>query len=119
MKRVIILGAGISGLSLAHRLFELQKEKGGDFEVFLFEKEGRAGGNIETLKQDGFLIEKGPDSFLSEKPSAIDLCRRLGLDGEVIGTEEKTARSFSREKTGSWKSLKGFISSRLPTRWLF
>ncbi len=93
-QKIAIIGAGISGLSVAHRLTELQKEKNLDIEYRVFESSDRTGGTIETESRDGFLLEKGPDSFLSEKPWALDLCKRLGIDGQIIGTQNENRRTY-------------------------
>jgi oxygen-dependent protoporphyrinogen oxidase len=57
-------------------------------ELTLIEKDERLGGNIRTEKTDGFLIEGGPDCFLSEKPWAMALCKRLGLEDRLLATNE-------------------------------
>ena len=75
-KRVVVIGGGISGLSAAHRLTELGREKNLDLEVLLLESAGRVGGVISTIEKEGFLIEEGPDSFITTKPWALDLCNR-------------------------------------------
>ncbi len=91
---VVVIGAGISGLSCAHRLFELKKKGGKNFDVLLLEAGDRLGGNIETEKRAGFVLEKGPDAFLREKPWALDLVKRLGLESEIIETGPSQPRSF-------------------------
>ncbi len=58
MKRVAIIGGGISGLATAHRLLELGLDQSN---ITLFEASGRLGGTIETGHRDGFLLERGPD----------------------------------------------------------
>ncbi len=93
-RKIAIIGAGISGLSVAHRLSELNKYKNADIEFRVFEASHHIGGTIETQSRDGFLLEKGPDSFLSEKPWALDLCKRLGIDQEIIGTQNENRRTF-------------------------
>lgn len=93
-RRVAVLGGGISGLSLAHRLYEIKEEKKLPLEITLFEGSSRLGGTIESEKKDGFLLEKGPDSFISIKPAALNLCKRLGIDHQVIETQEKNRGSF-------------------------
>ncbi|MDT7807677.1 MAG: protoporphyrinogen/coproporphyrinogen oxidase [Acidobacteriota bacterium] len=97
-RRVVIVGGGISGLAAAHHLLELQEvssQAGEDkLEVILLEASSRLGGTVRTHRRDGFLLEGGPDSFISEKPEALDLARRLGLEGRVIGTNERDRRSF-------------------------
>ena len=61
-KRVVIVGGGISGLAAAHRLLELGVPK---TQIVLLEASGRLGGTLETKQRDGFLLERGPDSFIS------------------------------------------------------
>src|SRR5437016_3938485 len=96
-KKIAIIGGGISGLACVYRLLEL-KQQSSDFEVMLFEAGARLGGTIETQKKDGFILEKGADSFIWEKPWALDLCRRLGIDSEIIGTREENRKSFVVKK---------------------
>lgn len=95
MKRVAIIGGGVSGLACAHRLAELAKEKKEALEILLFESSSRAGGGIvQTEKREGFLLERGPDSFLSEKSSVSDLSKRLGIDSKIINTEDQNRKVF-------------------------
>lgn len=94
VKRIAIVGGGISGLALAYQLTEIKKKNNASFEIVLFESSRRVGGTIETEERDGFLMEKGPDSFISEKPWALDLCKRLGLESEIIGTQNENRKSF-------------------------
>jgi len=98
-RRVVIVGGGISGLAAAHRLFELQSQDssvaaGARPEVLLLEASERLGGTVRTYRREGFLLEGGPDSFISEKPAALELARRLGLAERIIGTNEQHRRSF-------------------------
>ncbi len=79
-KRVIIVGGGISGLAAAHRVLEL----GGD--PLLIEATDRLGGVIDSETRDGFLLEHGPDNFITNKPGGIDLAKQLGLEHELIHT---------------------------------
>jgi oxygen-dependent protoporphyrinogen oxidase len=88
-KRIVIVGGGISGLAAAHRLVEL-----GHQQVTLLEAAPRLGGTIQTERRDGFLLECGPDSFISEKPEAVALAKRLGLESRLIETNEQHRRSF-------------------------
>jgi protoporphyrinogen/coproporphyrinogen III oxidase len=87
--RVVVLGGGISGLSAAFRLLELSRTSEYPLEVNLLERSAHLGGALSTIREDGFVAEAGADSFLTEKPWALDLARRLGLDGDVIGTREE------------------------------
>jgi protoporphyrinogen/coproporphyrinogen III oxidase len=87
---VVIIGGGISGLAAAHRILELNPAT----QVTILEASNRLGGTIETTHRDGFLIERGPDSFISEKPQGIALAKRLGLQSQLIQTNEEYRRSF-------------------------
>jgi len=93
VKRVVIIGGGIAGLSAAYSLREHQK-KGTEFEIVMLERKDRLGGNISTEKTDGFIIEGGPDCFLSEKPWAMELCRRIGLEDKFLSTNDKMRKTF-------------------------
>lgn len=88
--RIVIIGGGISGLAAAHRVLELNKSA----KVTILEASDRLGGTIHTEHRDGFLIERGPDSFISEKPHAIALAKRLGIESQLIQTNEEYRRSF-------------------------
>jgi oxygen-dependent protoporphyrinogen oxidase len=92
--RIIVIGGGISGLSAAHRLLELRSEKNLTLEIILLEGSGRLGGTIATQHLNGFLIEEGPDSFITAKPWALSLCRRIGLDSQLIPTNEAYRHTF-------------------------
>ena len=73
-KRVLIVGGGITGLTLAYRLQEKFFRSKENAEIILVESTPRIGGIIETEQKDGFIFEKGPDSFLNSKPNVIYLC---------------------------------------------
>ncbi len=83
MKRVAIIGAGISGLTVAYKLKKMGLK---DVEIKVFEKNTRAGGTILTEKYSGFIIEAGPDCFITEKPWALELASEIGLGSRLIGT---------------------------------
>jgi len=91
---VIIVGGGIAGLAAAHRVTELAAARGARVRVTLVEAASRLGGTIATERVDGFLVESGADSFLTEKPWALDLCRRIGLDDQLIATRDADRRTF-------------------------
>jgi oxygen-dependent protoporphyrinogen oxidase len=90
VRRIVVIGGGISGLAAAHRLTELRPPS----HVTLIEASSRLGGTIRTDERDGFLLERGPDSFISEKPEAVALAKRLGLESRLIETNETYRRSF-------------------------
>ena len=87
---VAVIGGGISGLAAAHRLRELNPS----LDVALLESRAQLGGVLETVQEDGFLLEGAADSFLTSPSAAVDLCHRLGLDAEVRGTEETCRQAF-------------------------
>jgi len=95
MPRIAIIGGGISGLSAAFTLEE-KRQSGADIEYVLFEAAPRLGGVMVTdrIKEDGCLIEAGPDSFLTEKPWAADLCRKIGLGDQLIGSNDAERKTY-------------------------
>lgn len=90
MNKIVIIGGGISGLAAAHRVLELNQAA----HVTILEASDRFGGTIQTEHRDGFLIERGPDSFISEKPHGVALAKRLGIESQLIQTNEEYRRSF-------------------------
>lgn len=94
MKRVVIIGGGITGLAAAHRVLERSREVGQQVDLTIIEAGPRVGGIVQTYERDGFLLESGPDSFISEKPAALELVKRLDLESHLIETNENFRRSF-------------------------
>src|SRR5690348_1974241 len=82
--RIAIIGGGISGLAAADRLRELLPQA----QLSLFEASNRLGGVLETVERDGFLIDRSADNFLTAPPAALELCRRLGMENELVPTDE-------------------------------
>jgi len=115
--RIIVIGGGITGLSAAHRLVELCSDKNPPLELLLFEGSERLGGVISTGRKDGFLIEEGPDSFITTKPWAIELCRRIGLDSQIIQTNDENRRTFVLHRGRLIPLPEGFLMMA-PTRFM-
>ncbi len=90
----MIIGGGISGLAAAHLLVERSTQENRQLEILLLEASAHAGGVIRTHRRDGFLLEGGPDAFISEKPEALALVRRIGLEKHLIETNDAHRRSF-------------------------
>ena len=93
MKRIAIIGGGISGLSAAYTIEE-KRQSGTSVEYVLFESSPRLGGVLVTDCVDGCLVEAGPDSFLTEKPWAADLCRKIGLGDQLIGSNDSKRKTY-------------------------
>jgi oxygen-dependent protoporphyrinogen oxidase len=83
MKNVVIIGGGITGLATA---YYLQQYAHAAFETTLIESSPRLGGKILSAHQDDFIVEGGPDSFITQKPAAITLCQDLGLADQLMGS---------------------------------
>jgi oxygen-dependent protoporphyrinogen oxidase len=86
-RRVIVIGGGIAGLAAAHRVIELAKDQSLSIELHLLEAAPRLGGTIATERIGDFLVEAGPDSFITEKPWALRLCERIGLGSRLVSTQ--------------------------------
>ncbi len=91
MRRVAIVGGGVSGLTAAWRLTRSGKEP---IQVTLFEGSERTGGIVRTIRRDGFIVEMGPDSWVSEKPAARTLVTELGLANELIASRDATRKTY-------------------------
>jgi oxygen-dependent protoporphyrinogen oxidase len=91
--RTVIVGGGIAGLAAA---FELEKARaaGASVEYTLYESRDRLGGSLASDIVDGAVLERGPDSFLTEKPAAIELCRELGLAGQLVPAHDAARKTY-------------------------
>jgi oxygen-dependent protoporphyrinogen oxidase len=87
--RIAIIGAGLTGLAAAHRLGELADQAGRTLDVTLFESRADLGGIVGTVERDGYLIDTGADSFITNKPGALALCERLGLQDRLQATDPR------------------------------
>src|SRR6185503_9387530 len=109
MPRVLIIGGGISGLSTAHYLSRA------GIRATIVESRPRLGGVIQTERVEGCTIEAGPDSFLSAKPAAMELIRDLGLERDVIGSNDRERITYVR-KHGRLVPLPDGMMMMVPTR---
>ena len=91
--RIAIIGGGIAGLAAAYEL-EKASAAGSPVEYSLFESRDRLGGSLASEIVNGAVIEKGPDSFLTEKPAAAELCRELGLGGELLPSNDAARKTY-------------------------
>lgn len=113
--RIVVVGGGISGLAAAHRLIELSRERSLALDVHLLEASQRLGGSIATERIGDFLVEGGPDSFITEKPRALQLCERLGITSRLISTNPGQQNVFVVHK-GSLQPLPEGFFLLSPTR---
>ena len=93
MKRIAIIGGGIAGLAAAYEL-ELARKLGAELDWTLYEASNRLGGTVETTQRGGFVMEGGPDGWVSEKPWARDLAVELGLEGQLIASNDETRKTY-------------------------
>jgi oxygen-dependent protoporphyrinogen oxidase len=92
MTRIAIIGGGISGLTAAFALEE--NRRSGAAEYTMFESSPHPGGVLRTENIQGCIVEAGPDSFITEKPWAADLCRALGLGDQLIGSNDADRKTY-------------------------
>jgi protoporphyrinogen/coproporphyrinogen III oxidase len=112
--RVAIVGGGISGLAVAYELTR------GGAEFVLFEASGRLGGIVETAHAEGFVIECGPDAWVTEKPWAAELARELGLEDQIVSSNDERRRTYLvKEAAGSpfLAPVPDGMRLMVPTRW--
>jgi oxygen-dependent protoporphyrinogen oxidase len=109
--RVVIVGAGISGLALAYRL--RQADPG--CEITILEKTSRPGGTVWTEDTSGFRVEFGANGFLDHKSSTLQLCRDLGLEDRLIAAEEAASRNRYLFLGDRLKPLPGSLPALLRT----
>src|SRR5258708_7769754 len=114
MKRIAIIGGGIAGLSAAFYL-EKARRSGTDLEWALFEKSDRLGGVIQTERRDGYVLEAGPDSFLTAKPDARLLCQDLGIAGQLISSNDFQRKTYILVK-GRLVPIPDGLEFMVPTR---
>lgn len=114
-RRLVVVGGGISGLAAVYRLQELKRERNLRIEIILLEAGQRLGGAIATERVGDFLVEAGPDSFITEKPWALGLCERLGIKSRLVSTNS-TSRTIYVVHNGSLQPLPEGFFLLAPTR---
>jgi len=93
-RRAVIIGGGIAGLTTAYRTVEGARNAGMSLDVTVLEASDRVGGNIRTEEADGFTVEWGPNGFLDNVPSTLELSRDLGLEEELQPADPRAAKRF-------------------------
>jgi oxygen-dependent protoporphyrinogen oxidase len=94
MKKIIIIGGGISGLATAWLLRSKAQAAGKELEITLLEKEQRPGGKFRSIKAEGYTCEWGPNGFLDSKPQTLDLCKAIGVDSNLHRSNDNARKRF-------------------------
>lgn len=115
LKQIVIIGGGITGLSAAYTLQEEARAKDLPLSYTLLEADTRLGGKILTERVNDFIIEGGPDAFVSQKPWGIDLCRHLGLRDHLTGTNPLERATYLLQR-GRLHDLPEGMILLVPTR---
>jgi oxygen-dependent protoporphyrinogen oxidase len=119
MKRIAIIGGGIAGLTAAYEIARLARN-GAEVEAVLFESSTRFGGVVETVREGGFTVETGPDAWVSAKPWARDLAVELGLEAELIPSNDASRRTHiflttAENPSGSLIPMPEGLNMMVPT----
>ena len=115
MSHVAVIGGGITGLAAAWRLQEKARSKGLPLRFSLLESAAGLGGKIATDRVDGYVVEGGPDSFITQKPWGAALARELGLSAHMLGTNERQRQTYVLHK-GKPKALPDGVLMIVPTK---
>lgn len=94
MRRVVIVGGGISGLATAYYVKRGAAQGGDDVNVVVLEKEGDPGGKMKTFHEEGFIIEWGPNGFLTNKPDTLELVASLGMDAMLLESSDSSRKRY-------------------------
>ncbi|MGL4552606.1 MAG: protoporphyrinogen oxidase [Gemmataceae bacterium] len=111
MANVVVIGAGISGLAVAHAL----EQRRPDLAVHVLESAPRPGGKIATSRRDGFLVEHGPNGFLDNNPATLDLARRVGLGDRLVAASDVAGLNRFLLLGGKLRKLPSSLLSFLGT----
>jgi oxygen-dependent protoporphyrinogen oxidase len=114
MAKIIIIGGGIAGLAAAVHLKAGAKAYDKQFDIVVLEKGGRIGGKFLTERVGNYLVEGGPDSFLPEKVQTVQLARQLGLESEMLPSNDQFKGTFIYSK-GRLHSLPEGVMLMVPT----
>ena len=116
MKKIVIIGGGIAGLAAAYHIHE-EISKSTPVTCTLLESSEKFGGKISTMRFDGFIVERGPDSFISQKPQAIELCKKLGLEDRLTGTSPDHPNTYVCLKN-KLVTMPDGLSLMIPTKFM-
>jgi oxygen-dependent protoporphyrinogen oxidase len=104
VKRVAVVGGGIAGLAAAYELALQARERNLPLSIDIFESSDRLGGAILTERVDDYVLDAGPDAVLTLKPWGLELCREIGLEDEIIPTQDEH-RGVALYSRGRLRSL--------------
>lgn len=94
MKKVVVVGGGISGLASAYFVQELCRERNEEVSLLVLEEEDTPGGKMKTFHEEGFIVEWGPNGFLTNKPDTLTLCRSLGIDQMLFKSSDSSRKRY-------------------------
>jgi oxygen-dependent protoporphyrinogen oxidase len=114
-KQIVILGGGITGLSAAFYVQKLFGEQKLPVSITVIEQSEHLGGKINTLHKEGFIIEKGPDSFLARKMPMIELTQELGLEDQLVPTNPQAKKTYILRKGRLHRMPAGLVLG-IPTQ---
>lgn len=113
-RRVAVIGGGISGLAAAFRLTELDS----NCQIDLFEADDQLGGVLQTVQtDDGYLLEQSADNFITNVPYGLDLCKRLGIEKDLVTTNEALRKAFVLRKGTLHPVPEGFVLMAPSQAW--
>ncbi len=93
-ERIIVVGAGIAGLSAAYLLMNMGRENGDVFDIKILEASDRHGGAMRTEESDGYLCEWGPNGFLDNEPATLELVRMLNIESELVRANDNASKRY-------------------------
>jgi oxygen-dependent protoporphyrinogen oxidase len=114
VKRIVVIGSGVTGLAAGYALKE-KVEGDKDVEFLVLEKDDKPGGQIETVLEDGYVLEGGPDCFISEKPWAFEFASKVGLDDELVSTVSASGGTYILKK-GKLVRMPEGVMMMIPTK---
>jgi oxygen-dependent protoporphyrinogen oxidase len=115
LMKVIVIGGGIAGLSAGYYLQKKACQDRMELDLSVLEAGPAWGGKITTDRHDGFVIEGGPDTFLATKPAGVALCRELGLEERLHGTNPNQRNTYVLHQ-GQLEPLPDGLTMMIPTR---
>lgn len=118
--RVVVIGGGISGLTIAYELLRRAERVPPGIDVACLETSGRAGGNIRTEHDHEFICESGPTGFLDNSPATLTLARNLGLEERIqpAGPQAQDRYIYARQRLRKVPmGPMSFLSSGLLSPW--